>query len=467
MTWLRAIRNRLTFLFFAITLTALAGVYVYVVPQLESNLREEKLAQLATAANDYSGELVRAIGSNVDEQGVTRAVRQAADQSNFRVTLLGVARGTQGLQTYPISDSTAPDRLDDALSFQVAQEAARMGRTVTGSEPTNEGRLGQAARPLFYGGRVARVAVYSTPLNDVQSNVDTIRRRLAVAGAAALIFAALAGFVVAGALSRRIKRLEAAAEQVAAGDFSHTIAADSDDELGQLADTFNSMQQQLAQLDSARKSFIATASHELRTPIFSLGGFVELLQDEELDDQTRAHFLEQIREQTDRLQRLATELLDLSKLEAGSLELRPEPTDVGELARMVTAEFTPALTQHDSHLELRLGRSPIRTMCDRERVAQIMRILIDNALAHTPPGTNIFVSAARENGRLRLAVRDNGLGIKRATLNRIFEPFYTSNDAQGSGLGLTIARELAEQMDGRLAVDSAPGRTVFTFELPA
>jgi signal transduction histidine kinase len=467
MAGLRSIRNRLTFLFFAITLTALAGVYVYVVPQLESNLREQKLSELATAANDYSGELVQAIGSNVDERGVTRAVRQAADQSNFRVTLLGVARGTQGLQTYPISDSTAPDRLDDDLSFQVAEEAARMGRTVTGSEPTNEGRLGQAARPLFFGGRVARVVVYSTPLNDVQSNVDTIRRRLAVAAAAALIFAALAGFVIAGALSRRIKRLEAAAEQVAGGDFSHTIAADSDDELGQLGAAFNTMQQQLAQLDSARKSFIATASHELRTPIFSLAGFVELLQDEDLDEDTRVQFLQQIREQTDRLQRLSAELLDLSKLEAGSLELRPEPTDVGKLARDVTAEFTPALAQHDSHLELRLGRNPIHAVCDRERVAQIMRILIDNALAHTPPGTDIFVSAARENGDVRLAVRDNGLGIKRGTLGRIFEPFYTSNDAQGSGLGLTIARELAEQMEGRLAVESGPGRTVFTFELPA
>src|SRR5918998_979148 len=110
MAGLRTIRNRLTLLFFAITLTALAGVYIYVVPQLESNLREQKLAELQAAANDHSGDLVRAIGSNVDERGVIRAVRQAADESNFRVTLLGVSRGTQGLQTYPISDSTAADR---------------------------------------------------------------------------------------------------------------------------------------------------------------------------------------------------------------------------------------------------------------------------------------------------------------------------------------------------------------------
>jgi two-component system OmpR family sensor kinase len=227
------------------------------------------------------------------------------------------------------------------------------------------------------------------------------------------------------------------------------------------------MQRQLKQLDDARKSFIAPASHELRTPIFSLGGFVELLQDEDLDEEDRQQFLGQIREQTARLQKLAIELLDLSRLESGSLELRPEPTDLGQLARNVTTEFTPAIAQHDSNLELSVGRTPIRTTCDPERVAQIMRILIDNAISHTPPGTDIFVSASRANGKVCLAVRDHGLGIKRPVLPRIFEPFYTSNDAQGSGLGLTIARELAEHMEGHLAVESIPGRTVFTFELPA
>ena len=301
------------------------------------------------------------------------------------------------------------------------------------------------------------MVVYSTPLNDVETNVALIRRRVALAGAVAVAFAVLAGFFVARALSRRIKRLEQAAEKVAAGDFSQSIPPDSDDELGQLAKAFNDMQRQLAQLDTARKRFIATASHELRTPIFSLAGFVELLQDEELEEEERQQFLGQIREQTDRLQKLASELLDLSTLEAGSLELRPEPTDVGDLARTVATEFTPALTQHDSHLELRLSRSPITAECDPERVAQIMRILIDNALAHTPRGTDVFVSATRANGALRVAVRDHGPGIRREMLPRIFEPFVTTDDAQGSGLGLAIARELAERMDGRLGVDSMPG----------
>jgi two-component system OmpR family sensor kinase len=96
-----------------------------------------------------------------------------------------------------------------------------------------------------------------------------------------------------------------------------------------------------------------------------------------------------------------------------------------------------------------------------------MRILIDNALVHNPPGTRIVVTAVRANGRVRLAVRDNGEGIAETARKRIFEPFYTADDAQGSGLGLAIASELAERMDGRLSVATRPGETTFTLEIPA
>jgi signal transduction histidine kinase len=106
-------------------------------------------------------------------------------------------------------------------------------------------------------------------------------------------------------------------------------------------------------------------------------------------------------------------------------------------------------------------------MCDPERVAQVMRILIDNALTHTPAGTDMVVSAGRRNGRVRIGVGDFGPGVRRTMLPHIFEPFITSDDAQGSGLGLAIAHELVERMDGELVVESQPGRTTFTLELPA
>ena len=278
------------------------------------------------------------------------------------------------------------------------------------------------------------VAVFADSLDDVEDNVSLIRRQVLLSGGIALVIAILAGYLVARALAARVKRLERAARKVAAGDFSQPIKADSDDELGQLARTFNDMQDQLARLDRARKQFIASASHELRTPIFSLGGFLELLADEDLDEETRRAFLEQIRGQVDRMRNLAVELLDLSRLEAGALELRIEPTDVGQLAREVAAEFTPAAAQHRSDVELDLHREPIELDCDPERVAQVLRILLDNALRHTPPGTDVRVSAARANGHVRLEVADRGPGINRQNMPHIFEPFFTSAEqAQAPG----------------------------------
>ena len=199
--------------------------------------------------------------------------------------------------------------------------------------------------------------MFSDSLSTSQDNVALIRRQVLSRGGIALVIAVLAGYLVARALAARVKRLERAARKVAAGDFSQPIKADSDDELGRLAAAFNDMQDQLARLDRARKQFIASASHELRTPIFSLGGFLELLADEDLDEETRRAFLEQIRGQVDRMRNLAVELLDLSRLEAGALELRPEPTDVGQLAREVAAEFTPAAAQHESEVSWTCGRS--------------------------------------------------------------------------------------------------------------
>jgi signal transduction histidine kinase len=246
------------------------------------------------------------------------------------------------------------------------------------------------------------------------------------------------------------------------------VVVDHDDELGQLAAAFADMQRQLGRLDGARKQFIAQASHELRTPIFSLGGFLELLEDEDLDERTRAGFIAQVRGQVDRLRKLTTELLDLSRMEAGALELRPEPTDLGELAREVAAEFAPAAARHHSPLRVAPAPEALELEVDPARVAQVLRILVDNALVHTPPGTAIDVSATRVDGHVELRVADTGHGIKRQAMPHIFEPFFTDGDAaRGAGLGLAIAHELASQMQGRLAVRSRPGETSFTLVLPA
>ncbi|HET6549739.1 MAG TPA: HAMP domain-containing sensor histidine kinase [Solirubrobacter sp.] len=478
MPGLRSLRNRLAVIFALIILGAIGTIYLSVTPRLEASLNSQRLDQVSADARQLTPGVaaylpqrdkpVPPAEAKKAKEKRDRQVRKFAESANTEIVVMAI--GEAG--PYLLTDST-PDGGATSRDVQaVTRQAHRTGRQASAIVDTPNGRVALAAQPVRdpEGQELSGsyVAVFADSLADVQDNVALIRRQVLISGGIALVIAVLAGYLVARALSARVKRLERAARKVAAGDFSQPIRADSEDELGRLAAAFDDMQAQLARLDRARKQFIASASHELRTPIFSLGGFLELLADEDLDEETRRAFLEQIRGQVDRMHRLAVELLDLSRLEAGALELRPEPTDVGQLAREVAAEFTPAAVHHQSDVELELRPEPIELECDPERVAQVLRILLDNALRHTPPGTGVRVSTARANGHVRLEVTDGGLGINRQNMPHIFEPFFTSNEqAQGAGLGLAIARELAERMHGRLTVRSGPGRTTFSLVLPS
>src|SRR5918996_719691 len=467
MPGLRSLRNRLAVVFGLIVLGAIATMYIAVTPLLEERLTGQKVDGLVEdAKRSVDGRLgIAAAPLADDSEPLAKAVADSAARSSAEVLVL--RRHDDPLSVTPVLDSSPDGGLQAGDVSAIAVEAAEGPRPVSRAESTSLGRQALVAYPLMRDEEVRGVAVFADTLDEVEGNVSLIRQQILISGGIALAVALLAGYLVARALSQRVGRLEQAARKVAAGDFSNPIRADSDDELGQLAAAFDDMQNQLARLDRARKQFIASASHELRTPIFSLGGFLELLADEDLDEETRRQFLEQLQGQVERMRNLATELLDLSRLESGALELRPEPTDVGQLAREVAAEFTPAAQRHRATVELQLAGEPIELECDPERVAQVLRILLDNALVHTPEGTGVRVSAARANGHVRLEVSDRGLGIKRQNMPHIFEPFFTSNDeAQGAGLGLAIARELAERMHGELTVRSVPGRTTFSLELP-
>jgi signal transduction histidine kinase len=285
-------------------------------------------------------------------------------------------------------------------------------------------------------------------------------------GLIALLVALAAGVYYARLVSQRVKRIEDAARKVADGDFAARIPVDSSGQLGQLARTFNEMQRRLAELDSARKQFIANASHELRTPIFSIGGFVELLDEEDPSPEERAEFVRTMRQQIERLTKLTADLLNLSQLDAGGIVMSIGSVDLSSLAREVVREFGARADLRDSRLELRTPDRPVIAVADPERVRQIIRILLDNALTHTPEGTSVTVTIYSVNQRAELTVSDDGTGIPQRAQKRIFERFFTADSAGGSGLGLAIARELAQRMDGLIAISSRRRFTAFTLDLP-
>ena len=459
----RSLTARLSLLFFGITALAFAVVIFVFLPRLETRLQDQGVRDVEQVVDSSAPELQALMTRDLTSAGLDTSVARLADRVNARITVLGVQRSSFAPeQFYVITDSNTDPRVSPNLDL--ARRALAADGRIT---PARTNDLGQVARSLSYRGRADWVAIYERPFDEAAASVEIVRDRLLWASAVALAVALLAGVAVSRAIARRVRAVESAARDLAAGRPTAPLPVTSDDELGSLARAFNEMQDKLGVVDRARREFIANASHELRTPIFSLGGFVELLQDEDIDDETRREFLDTMGEQVERLQKLAVDLLDLSRLDAGSVAFEREEIDLAVLAGEIAGEFRPAVAQRDLALDLELPGDPVGALCDRERVAQIMRILLDNAVRHTPEGTHVTVTAARTNGHADFSVSDSGPGVPEDARDQLFERFYTGDKARGSGLGLAIARELAERMDGRIALASRPGETTFSLELPA
>src|SRR5437763_6122339 len=466
---LRSLKHKLALLFFLITAVAMAGIWLYVVPQLQSTMYRQGRDDLRRVARATASPLQRAEGGDIKSSRLDELVRAVADSADARVTLYDIqfSHGRPSQLGAALSDSRTAPQVGD-LTASLALQAAKTRHEKTGYGRMDRQKVVQTAVPLVAQGRAWWVALYTRSLSGVDETVALIRRRLLIAGLGAGLLAVLGGYLVAGMLGRRVRRLERAAGRVAAGQFVEPLPVDSEDELGQLTEAFNDMQQRLARVDRARKEFVANASHELRTPLFSLGGFIELLEDEQLDPGARAELLSAMHGQVARLQKLAVDLLDLSRLDAGSFELEQERVDLAEVAEMVVWEFQPAVRRGAADVQLKVPEGGVEVTCDRERVAQIMRILVDNAIRHTPEGTPVTVSATRRNGTAKITVADWGPGLEGGEASQVFDRFFTG-DAEngGAGLGLAIAKELAERMHGEIRLKSRPGRTAFTFEMPS
>jgi signal transduction histidine kinase len=451
----RTVGGRLALALLLVVTGALAIVYVVVVPSYERSLVNSRLADLDHTLRSILA-LPRGSGVTLDQW----ADQDAAPLAGARVVVFRYRSGLLG----PTADSN-PGSSRDIADDPVALRAVGHRGTVRGEVSRGEERYAEAAKALGPNGPI--VLLSSSLHNDLQS-VSVVQRRVLLAGVLATVFAILLGYALATLFARRIRRLERAAERIAGGRFDEPVVDAAPDELGQLARAFERMRLQLASLDRARRDFIANASHELRTPLFSLGGFLELLAGEELDSATRAEFLNETREQVSRLQKLATDLLDLTRLDAGRLAVATESFDLATVGELLTTEFRPRTAAADHALQLELCDSA-PAFGDEERVQQVGRILLENALLHTPPGSTATVVVATDNSEAKLTVRDDGPGIPRDAQRHVFDRFFRLDGtvAAGSGLGLAIARELAELMHGRIELASRPGRTEFTLVLPA
>ncbi len=453
------IRTTLAVALLVIVGGALGGAYLMVVPSLERRLVDARLDELDRDGDAFSSNGYLRIDQS-NPYALDSAVELASLLYRARVIVYQVL-GPTPLTLSTLSDSAPAG--GPVAKDPVALETARTSGISRGRVERQGRRFGQVAYPLLDG----NVLLLSASIEDQLATVRVVKRRLLYATGVALLIAGILGTAAATVHARRIRRLERAANRIAEGEFDEPVVDLGDDELGELAAAFERMRSQLSQLDTARKEFVANASHELRTPLFSLAGFLELMADEDLDEETRTGFLVTTREQVERLTKLASDLLDLSRIDAGRLRVEREEVVLADVARIVVEELSP-LAESTGH-RLALDADPAAwAVADEERVLQIGRALAGNALMHTPTGTEVRISATVANGRAELTVADDGPGVPQEHAERIFDRFYRVEgpQASGSGLGLAIARELATRMDGTVELVSRPGATQFVLSLP-
>jgi signal transduction histidine kinase len=291
-----------------------------------------------------------------------------------------------------------------------------------------------------------------------------------LAGAAAAAIALLLARWIAKGMTRPLRDMAAAARRMETGDYSTRVQTNSMDEVGQLAHAFNRMSAELATLERSRRELVANVSHELKTPIAAMRAHLENILDgvEQPDPGT----LQVMLTQSDRLGRLVEQLLDLSKLQSGEVELHREDVPVAPLVARVVSEIA---VRDDRRIaidrEVDDDLPPVDA--DPERVHQVLYNLLDNAVRATPPRGRITIEARRHNGSVQISVADTGVGIAPEHLPRLFERFYRVDEARaredgGTGIGLAIARSVVEAHGGSIQATSIPGEgSVFTFDLPA
>ena len=317
-----------------------------------------------------------------------------------------------------------------------------------------------AALPVFTDGRVVAVVRASRTSLDALTSLWSSRRGLLVVAVATLLLGVLASVFFAGLLTRPLSALTRSAEAVARGEDVPVEAPRgfAPREVQVLGQALEVMTRRLRERGDYIARFAATVSHEVKTPLTAIRGAAELLRESwsDMPEATRRRFLDNVEADVARMERLATRLLQLARIEAASEP--DEPVDV-------RAFFTELAARHGPAVDVVLDDPPASTSMPPDHLASAVGNLVDNALRHGA-GAPVRVTAAARGGRLVVTVADAGPGVSAANQARLFTRFFTTErDRGGTGLGLSIVKAIAERRGGSVSCESAPGRTVFTLVL--
>jgi signal transduction histidine kinase len=393
---------------------------------------------------------------------------------------------------------TNEDDLGRDLSTEAAIITALSGDQHSELDTVNDEEWLFVSVPVWMEEQIAGVIYLSQPLHDIALVLSDLRNRLLYASALALPLSALVGLVLARTISRPVQSLTAAAKQLSVGDFDYPIETAGGDELGRLSRTFANMRDRLQAVEKMRSQFVSDVSHELRTPLTSIKGLVETLRDGAVDDpEVRDRFLTSVENETDRLIRLVNDLLILSRTDAQAQNLPQATADVSQVIQATLEKLRPQLETLGIKLQDELPDTPLVVHAEPDRIEQILIILFDNAMKHTPTGGEIHVAGypmeVDETGFIVpkslpqqetfnfpphsigkwavVSISDTGEGIPPEDMPHIFERFYRadhsrSRDRGGSGLGLSIAKAMVEAHEGHIWLMSPSSISESNLERP-
>lgn len=319
-------------------------------------------------------------------------------------------------------------------------------------------------------GRVVGAVLLHIPVDQLRVSFMTVLPQLTLPVAVSLLLGAILAFLVARNQTLPIREIERAVRAFSRGELSRRVKLDCGGELQQLGDAINGMASELSSMEESRRSFVANVSHELRSPMTSMKGYVQAMLDGTISDEDRPKYLQVVLDETNRLTDLVRDLLDLSRLESGKFPMTLAPFDANEMVRRILIRFEQRIEEKGIDVDVQLAPDPCYALGDVNRITQVVSNLVDNAVKFMPDSGGVLTVVTRRTGSfVRFCVQDNGPGVDEADQPHVFDRFYKADKAHtsgmGTGLGLSICRTILQQHGCDIRLRSHPGETEFSFAL--
>lgn len=320
--------------------------------------------------------------------------------------------------------------------------------------------------------RVIGAVLLHIPVERLQVSFLSILPQITLPAGISLLLGVLLAFLVARSQTHPMREIERAVRAFTKGDLSRRVKLNCGGELEQLGHSINRMASELSSLEDSRRSFVANVSHELRSPMTSMKGYVQAMLDGTISDEDRPRYLKVVLDETNRLTDLVRDLLDLSRLESGKFPMQIAPFDANETLRRILIQFEQRIEEKGIDVDIEFAPDPCYVMGDVSRINQVLTNFIDNAVKFmNGPCSLLTLRTLQEGNSVRFLVQDNGPGISPADQPHILERFYKADKAHtsgmGTGLGLSICKSILQQHESVIEMTSRPGQTIFSFRLNA